>query len=170
MIYTAMLASPLGLLTLATDGDRVIGLWMEGQAHFRRGLSGDTLDGSHLEVVQKVSKWLDSYFSYGNPSPTQLPLSPAGTDYQKAVWSQLLKIPYGKTVTYGQLASIITKETGRPTSARAVGTAVGKNPISILIPCHRVVGAGGKLTGYAGGIERKELLLKLENSTNSLDR
>ena len=154
MTISAALPSPLGELILVSDGSALTGLRFAGQRHFPRGLP-DPGPVSASEVFEDTARWLELYFS-GKP-PSFLPrLSPEGTAFQRAVWERLLRIPYGKTVTYAALAA------GLRTSARAVGGAVGRNPISLIIPCHRVVGAGGALTGYAGGIGRKEALLRLE--------
>ena len=114
----------------------------------------------NLSIFDSVIRWLDAYFA-GKPMPVDLPLSPAGTDFQRRVWDILLTIPYGETTTYGAIA----KQLGAPMSAQAVGQAVGKNPLAIIIPCHRVVGANGQLTGYAWGIERKQWLLRHEEET-----
>ena len=155
MDHTMRYASPLGALLLASDGAALIGVWFEGQAHFARGL------GEHApqsdEALEAAAQWLDDYFA--GRAPGEAPkLAPRGTDFQKAVWRMLLKIPRGETTTYGAIAAALGS------SARAVGGAVGRNPISILIPCHRVTGADGSLTGYAGGIERKTALLKIEGT------
>ena len=154
MTITAAYLSPLGELILVSDGSALTGLRFTGQRHFPAGLPAPgPLFAS--EVFEDTARWLDLYFSGKRPS--FLPrLSPEGTAFQRTVWERLLRIPYGKTVTYAGLAA------GLGTSARAVGGAVGRTPISLIIPCHRVVGAGGALTGYAGGIRRKEALLRFE--------
>ncbi len=154
MTITAARPSPLGELILVSDGSALTGLRFTGQRHFPSGLPAPG-PISASEVFEDTARWLEQYFSGKRPS--FLPrLSPEGTAFQLAVWERLLRIPYGKTVTYAELAA------GLGTSARAVGGAVGHNPISLIIPCHRVVGAGGALTGYAGGIGRKEALLRFE--------
>ena len=154
MTITAARPSPLGELILVSDGSALTGLRFTGQRHFPAGLPAPG-PVSASEVFEDTARWLELYFSGERPS--FLPrLSPEGTAFQRAVWERLLRIPYGKTVTYAELAA------GLGTSARAVGGAVGRNPISLIIPCHRVVGAGGALTGYAGGIGRKEALLRFE--------
>lgn len=147
--------SPLGTITLASDGAALIGLWFEGQKHDCCRLSPDAVE-AEAPVFVDTRRWLDCYFSGGIPDFTP-PLAPRGTDFQQRVWVLLCQIPYGATVSYGELAARL----GCP-SPRAVGQAVGRNPISLLIPCHRVQGAGGRLTGYAGGLRRKEALLRLE--------
>ena len=147
--------SPLGEIVLAADGDALIGLWFSVQAHFGAGLRG--AESGDCAVLREAKVWLDDYFA-GNV-PTRTPkLSPRGTDFQQRVWAELLRIPRGKTVTYGELAERLGSH------ARAVGGAVGRNPISIMIPCHRVVGKDGSLTGYAGGTWRKEALLQIEKN------
>lgn len=150
-------ASPLGMLTVAAEGDRLTALVIDGQKYAEQHLAGE---GRALEtpVLRAAEDWLDRYFRGEKPDASALPLAPRGTDFQLRVWQALLAIPYGQTVSYGTLAS----ELG--SSARAVGAAVGRNPICILIPCHRVLAADGSPTGYAGGLENKEKLLKLEGS------
>ncbi len=148
--------SPLGEIVLAADGDALIGLWFSGQAHFGAGLRG--AEGGDCTVLREAQAWLDDYFA--GKAPETLPkLRPRGTVFQQRVWAELLRIPRGETVTYGALAEKLVSH------ARAVGGAVGRNPISIMIPCHRVVGKNGSLTGYAGGTERKAALLKIESGT-----
>ena len=154
MTITAARPSPLGELILVSDGSALTGLRFTGQRHFPAGLPAPG-PVSASEVFEDTARWLELYFSGERPS--FLPrLSPEGTAFQRTVWERLLRIPYGKTVTYAGLAA------GLGTSARAVGGAVGRNPISLIIPCRRVVGAGGALTGYAGGIGRKQALLRFE--------
>ena len=147
---------PLGEIVLAADGDALIGLWFSGQAHFCAGLRG--AEDGDCAVLREAKVWLDDYFAGRIPAQTPK-LRPRGTEFQKKVWAELLKIPRGETATYGALAEKLGSH------ARAVGGAVGRNPISIMIPCHRVVGKNGSLTGYAGGTERKAALLKIESGT-----
>ena len=156
-------SSPLGRITLASDGQALTGLWFDGQKYFGAGLGADP---SHqdLPVFQEAKAWLDRYFAGQDPGALP-PLNPSGTPFRKLVWELLCQIPYGHTVTYGQLAAQIDQRQGVASmSSQAVGGAVGHNPISILIPCHRVVGASGSLTGYAGGVEKKLALLRLEGA------
>lgn len=156
MQYTAHYTSPLGAITLAGDGVSLTGLWFDGQKYF-----ADTLDDEHtqksLPVFEEARRWLDLYFSGKKPNFLP-PLAPKATPFRKIVWDVLLSIPYGETMTYGEIAARI----GRPKAAHAVGGAVSRNPISLLIPCHRVVGTSGSLTGYAGGLDKKVQLLELE--------
>lgn len=158
--YTAKYPSPAGLLTLASDGAHLTGLWIEGQAHFGAGLPDQSREKA-LPIFQQTARWLDAYFSGSKPGALP-PLKPQGSPFRQAVWQILRGIPYGQTISYAEIARRLSASTGRPASPRAVGGAVAHNPISILIPCHRVLGKDGSLTGYAGGIQRKKLLLSLE--------
>ena len=167
MIYMGRYDSPLGPITLAGEDGALTGLWFDGQKYFGAGLPAGTPEGEP-PVFRQVRAWLDRYFRGEDPGPAP-PLAPAGTVFQRPVWEVLREIPYGRTATYGQVAQAAGRGLGRNTSPRAAGSAVGRNPISLLIPCHRVVGAGGSLTGYAGGLERKEALLKLESAEIFLD-
>ena len=161
MLYTNHYSSPLGSILLAADDTGLTGLWFEGQKYYAK----DLIPGAahkDLPVFRETTRWLNLYFQGKEPDFCPA-LHPCGTAFQKEVWEILLTIPYGKTMTYGEIAAKIAERNGlEKMSARAVGSAVGKNKISLLIPCHRVVGAGDKLTGYAGGVERKEYLLNLE--------
>ena len=153
--------SPLGRLLLAARGGSLTGLWMEGQRYFPE--DPDAL-GAEREtpVLVQARDWLDRYFAGARPAVSGLSLDPAGSVFQKRVWGALREIPYGETVTYGALAERLGL--GR-SGARPVGSAVGRNPISVIVPCHRVVGADGRLTGYAGGLERKRWLLEHESGS-----
>lgn len=161
MTYVNHYASPLGEILLASDGEAITGLWFLGAKYFARGLDPAARERD-LSVFQSAKSWLDAYFAGREPGALP-PLRPAGTDFQRQVWDLLLQIPYGATTTYGALARRLAEGRGR-VSAQAVGGAVGHNPISLLIPCHRVVGAGGSLTGYAGGVDKKLALLRLEGA------
>lgn len=157
MVYRSTCPSPLGLLTLASDGDALTGLWVEGQKYF--GLFPEPpLTEDALPVFREARRWLEAYFAGERPDPRALPLAPQGSPFRHRVWQLLLDIPYGETAAYGELAARLGS------SPRAVGGAVGHNPISLIIPCHRVLGAGGALTGYAGGLERKLWLLRHEGA------
>lgn len=147
---------------MASDGDALIGLWFIGQKHFGT-TSGDKYKEKPLPVFDRTAVWLDIYFGGGIPDFTPK-IALNDTNFRREVWDILLTIPYGRTMTYGGIAAIIAQKRGVPSiSAQAVGGAVGRNPISIIIPCHRVIGADGSFTGYAGGIERKEELLRIES-------
>ena len=163
MQYISHYASPLGNILLAADDLGLTGLWFEGQKYFALHLD-KTCEEKELPLFEDVKKWLDIYFSGKNPD-FKVPLHLHGTDFQKEVWDILCEIPYGQTMTYGEIAGQIASKSGRNSmSAQAVGGAVGHNPISIIVPCHRVVGSNGSLTGYAGGIDKKLALLTLEAS------
>ena len=163
MLYnTSHYASPLGGMTLVSDGTALVGLYFDGQKYAAEGLDA-TRTQKNLLIFEEARRWLDVYFSGRKPDFTP-PTAPAGTAFQQSVWEILRTIPYGQTVTYGAIARRIEQNTGCRMSAQAVGGAVGRNPISILIPCHRVVGTNGSLTGYAGGIDKKERLLRWERA------
>ena len=158
MIYTAHYTSPLGGITLTSDGMALTGLYFDGET------GCPPCDAAHkkdLPVFGEAMRWLDLYFAGKEPDFMPV-LNPTGTAFQQAVWEILRTIPYGATTSYGAIAKRLEKSTGKRMSAQAVGGAVGRNPISILIPCHRVIGADGSLTGYAGGLDKKEYLLRTE--------
>ena len=161
MQYTDKYRSPLGEITLASDGDHLTGLWFDGQKYFGNILPEQLAEKEH-PLLQDAKRWLDIYFSGRAPDFTP-PLRYDSTPFRKVVCDIMLTIPYGKTMTYGEIAAEIAIQQGlEKMSAQAVGGAVGHNPISLMIPCHRVVGTSGSLTGYAGGIDKKMKLLKLE--------
>lgn len=163
MNYTTHYDSPLGGITLASDGKALTGLWFDGQKYFGSTLSADHEPGN-LPVFEQTRKWLEIYFSGKAPDLTP-PLYVRATPFRKAVWDILLTIPFGQTMTYGEIAHKIAAQKGLShMSAQAVGGAVGHNPISLIIPCHRVVGADGNLTGYAGGTDKKLWLLSMEKA------
>ena len=166
MIYTYKYKSPLGHILLAADEVGITGLWFEGQKYF-----ANTLPEEHIpqetEILTETKKWLDMYFAGEEPKFTP-PLHPDGSTFRQAVWKILLQIPYGQTITYGEIAHRMSKlKNVSHMSAQAVGGAVGHNEISIIIPCHRVVGTNGSLTGYGGGIDKKISLLNLEHADMS---
>lgn len=161
MDYTFHFDSLLGGITLASDGEALTGLWFDRQKYF-----ADTLDPEHAEkmlpVFDETIRWLDTYFAGKIPDFTPK-LAPRGTHFQHAVWDVLLTIPYGHTMSYGEISKVLGCR-----SSQAVGGAVGRNPISLIIPCHRVVGADGSLTGYAGGVDKKRRLLEMEQTAVAL--
>ena len=166
MIYTSLYSSPLGSITLASDETSIIGLWFNGQRHFGNILP-ELTEQKELSIFKDAKHWLDIYFSGKEPQFLP-PLKYDSTPFRKSVCDIMLTIPYGKTMTYGEIAEKIAEEKGlKKMSAQAVGGAVGHNPISLMIPCHRVVGTSGSLTGYGGGIDRKVKLLKLEKTDMS---
>lgn len=163
MQYTSHYASPLGGILLAADGAGLTGLWFEGQKHFARRLE-DAHEEREIPLFRDVKRWLDQYFSGWEPD-FMPPLHLIGTAFEREVWDILRAVPYGSTTTYGEIAAQLARQRGLAhMSAQAVGGAVGHNPISIIVPCHRVLGADGSLTGYAGGLERKRSLLALEGA------
>ena len=157
--------SPVGRLWLATDarGDNVTGLWLEGQKYFGSPDLDDGEPNGDAPALTIAREWLDRYFAGDKPDPHEVPCAAPGSEFQHLIWDLLCDIPFGGVTTYGRLAREAAARMGRPTmSSQAVGGAVGRNPVSIIVPCHRVVGANGSLTGYAGGSDRKIALLKLE--------
>ncbi|MDO5541301.1 MAG: methylated-DNA--[protein]-cysteine S-methyltransferase [Eubacteriales bacterium] len=169
MKYIEKYESPIGKIILASDEESLTGLWFEGQKYFPHIPPDAEAAGKDLPVMSMTKKWLDIYFQ--GEEPDFMPaLCPAGTPFRREVWEILQRIPYGNTMTYGEIGQLLAKKHGRQNmSAQAVGQAVGHNPVSILIPCHRVLGKGNALTGYAGGVEKKLMLLKLEKVTDYED-
>lgn len=165
MYYQINYKSPIGNMTVVCDGQKkhIIGLWIEGQKYFQAALSGEPVPGEDVPVLQKAVSWLDAYFAGKRPAISELPLAPEGGAFRQEVWKILCEIPYGSVTTYGEIAKKMAVGMGRESmSAQAVGGAVAHNPISVIIPCHRVVGTNGSLTGYAGGIDKKIKLLAHE--------
>lgn len=163
MYYSKNYESNVGGLTLVSDGENLTGLWMIGQKYYCKTVDGEMNTNEDLPVFRTAVNWLDRYFAGEQPERMGLPLAPAGTGFRQAVWKILCEIPYGQVTTYGEIARKIARQQNRRTmSAQAVGGAVGHNPISIIIPCHRVIGSNGSLTGYAGGVDKKIKLLELE--------
>ena len=161
MFYISEYKSPVGEITIASNGEMLTGLWFDGQKNFADTLP-ENYEENDLPVFEQTKKWLDIYFSGKAPDFTP-PLDMGGiSPFRKRVWEIMLEIPFGQTSTYGKIAKQIAEETGKKVSAQAVGGAVGHNSISLVIPCHRVVGTNGGLTGYAGGIDKKIKLLRLE--------
>lgn len=163
MQYITYYHSPVGKILLSTDYTALTGLWFEEQKYFAANLPPE-YEERNLPIFKDATRWLDIYFSGQNPD-FSIPLHLTGTSFQIQVWEILCSIPYGDTMTYGKIAEKIAQHRGiSHMSAQAVGGAVGHNPISILVPCHRVIGSDGSLTGYAGGVEKKRWLLKLEKA------
>ncbi len=161
MIYYTEYLSPVGKLLIVSDGQNLTGLWIENQRFYPTKLCHNGIRNNNLQIFNQTKKWLDNYFAGNQPAITQLSLIPYGTPFRQKVWQILCQIPYGHVSTYGEIAKQIT-ETGQKMSARAVGGAIGHNPISIIIPCHRIIGTSGKSGGYAGGLDIKMKLLELE--------
>lgn len=161
MIYTCTIETPLGQLLAAVEEDALTGLWFTSQKHYPKDMETWVSKPGHLLFIE-LKNWLEEYFK-GEESKINFPMAPKGTDFQKIVWKFLMEIPFGQTTTYGTIAKKVAAEIGKKSmSAQAVGGAVGRNPISILIPCHRVIGADKNLTGYDGGLDKKEALLNIE--------
>lgn len=162
MFYSMTYQSPIGDCLLAADEEYLIGLWFEGQKYYCRLAEALQEDNQH-PVLQRAKEWLDDYFAGKRPDLHKLPLAPIGSEFRQDVWNILKEISYGEVMTYGEIAKKIAAQRNQKTmSAQAIGGAVGNNPISVIIPCHRVVGSNGSLTGYAGGIDKKLWLLNHE--------
>lgn len=168
MYYSTTYSLPIGTVTLACDGDNLVGLWMEGQKYHGGTIPEAMVAKDDVAVFDAAKKWLDRYFAGEKPAISELRLAPIGSEFRQGVWSILCEIPYGEVITYGDIAKKMAVKMNKATmSSQAVGGAVGHNPISIIVPCHRVVGANGSLTGYAGGIKTKVTLLELEGADMS---
>ena len=167
MIYTTHYKSPIGDLLLASKDNKLIGLWIEGQKYYKSNFLEEMKENENDKTLLKAKKWLDRYFNKEKPSIKELEFNPMGSEFRKTVWKILCDIPYGKVTTYKKIAEEIAEQKGvAKMSAQAVGGAVGHNPISIIIPCHRVVGTNGDLTGYAGGLDKKIYLLEHEKNSD----
>lgn len=163
MYYGTNYDSPLGNIIIASDESHIVGVWFENQKHIDKTMPADIIYGNNLPIFQRGIKWLNDYFSNKKPSIADIPLAPIGGEFRQIVWKILMEIPYGETMTYGDVAKETAKRMDKKSmSAQAVGGAIGHNPIAIIVPCHRVVGADRNLTGYAGGIEKKIMLLSHE--------
>ncbi len=155
--------SPIGKIIITSNGKSLCGVYFEGQKYFLYSIKTPLTENNDLDILKITKNWLDRYFAKEKPKISELPILAEGTNFRKLIWEVLLEIPYGTTMTYGEIAKIAARKLNKlKISAQAVGGAIGHNPISIIIPCHRVIGAGGKLTGYAGGIDKKLELLTLE--------
>ena len=168
MIEITYYQSPIGELLLAAKNDKLIGLWIKDQKYYLSNVQEELKERSDHVLLNQTKEWLDRYFNGEKPAIKELELEPIGSEFRKRVWEILCEIPYGEVMTYHDIAKRIAKEKGiKRMSAQAVGGAVGHNPISIIIPCHRVVGSNGSLIGYAGGIQRKKYLLEHEKADMS---
>ena len=162
MHYLNHYESPLGAMTMAGDGEHLTGLWFDGQKYDRSTIDDDAVLQPRLPVFTQTAQWLDAYFEGADPGFTP-PISIEGSDFRKMVTSIMLSIPFGATSTYARIAAEVARRLGRKQmSAQAVGGAVGHNPITLIVPCHRVLASDGSLRGYAGGVDRKERLLEME--------
>lgn len=167
--YKTTYQSPVGRYVLVcNDSNRLVGVWLVGQKYFCMGVDV-LIEKDNLKIFKDTKLWLDDYFAGKKPNINSLPLAPIGNEFRQAVWAELCKIPYGEVTTYGNIAKEIAKQKGlTKMSAQAIGGAVGHNPISIIIPCHRVIAQNGSLTGYAGGVEVKQKLLELEKTSHQI--
>lgn len=165
MKYKCFYESPIGKIILSSNGIDITGLWFDSSRFIDKLNMIEFNINEELEVFRMTKLWLDRYFNGEEPNPEEIPIELEGSDFSLKVWEKLKGIPYGNTVTYGDIAKQISKENNlEKMSAQAVGHAVGYNPISIIVPCHRVVGAKGNLTGYGGGLDKKIELLKIEKA------
>lgn len=164
MIYTSKYKSPMGDLLLASKNNELIGMWFINQKYYLSNIKEEMTEKDDEPIIEKTKKWLNRYFKKQEPQANEIKINPVGSEFQKLVWKLLCEIPYGSTTTYKEIALKVAKIKGlKHMSSQAVGGAVSRNPISIIIPCHRVIGTNGKLTGYAGGLDKKTELLKIEN-------
>ena len=162
MYYSTVFSSPIGMITLACYDDKLVGLWTEGQKYHGDTIPEAIVENNDIPVLGSAKNWIVRYFAGEKPDIAELPLAPVGGEFRQSVWKILCEIPYGEVTTYGSIAKKIAVKTGRDSmSSQAIGGAVGHNPISIIIPCHRVVGSNGSLTGFAGGVQMKVKLLEL---------
>ena len=163
MVYKTYYESPIGSITLASDGENIIGLWMEGQKYYGDTVTEEMIEKNELVIFAKTKKWLDRYFMGEKPNISEISLVPRGGEFRTIIWDILCQIPYGQVTTYGEIGKKAAKIMNKKNmSAQAVGGAVGHNPISIIIPCHRVISGNGSLTGFSGGLNKKIALLKHE--------
>lgn len=163
MLYKSYCASPLGNLLLVSDGKNLLGLFIEGQKYYLNSIEEELIENNQLAIFKKTKDWLCHYFMGEQPSISTIPLAPRGTEFRQIVWQLLCEIPYGTVITYKELAKRVAQKLNKKSmSAQAIGQAVGHNPISVIIPCHRVIGTNHHLTGYAAGVEKKMKLLELE--------
>ena len=170
VIHTKIYKSPFGELLIAEKDHGLIGLWIEGQKYYLSSIKEEMQETKESTVLNQAADWLDRYFAGEQPENSELPLAPGGSEFRKEIWQFLCEIPYGEVTTYGEISKAYAKRHGREhMSAQAIGGAIAHNPISIIIPCHRVIGTNGDLTGYAGGIDRKVWLLKHENYNGFAD-
>ena len=163
MIYTSNYKSPVGSILIASKDNKLIGLWIENQKHYLSNYNEEISQKENIEILEKTKKWLDRYFNGEKPKIDELDINPIGSEFRKNVLEILKNIPYGEVTTYNDIAKKIAKQKGiAKMSAQAVGGAVGHNPISIIVPCHRVLGVNKNITGYGGGLHLKRELLKIE--------
>ncbi len=163
MLYKTYYNSPLGNILLVSNENSLIGLWIKNQKYYLDKIQEEMIEKDNIDILVRTKTWLDKYFKGENPDISSISLAPIGNEFRQNVWKILCDIPYGQTITYGEIAKKIQDKMNKKSmSAQAIGNAVGHNPISIIIPCHRVIGSSGNLTGYAGGIDNKIKLLEIE--------
>ena len=162
-LYQNFFESKLGTLTLLSDEKNLLGLWFNGQKYFGAGYDLNVAEVFATRPIKQALKWLTNYFAGQTPDPFAVPIKPNVSTFSQKVLKELQKVPYGEVITYKELSNRVQKGQNKVNKARAIGNAVGHNPISLIIPCHRVIGSDGSLTGYAGGLDRKKALLKMEN-------
>ncbi len=163
MIFASYYQSPIGIFLIASRDNKIIGVWQKDQKHYLENIEEEIIISDQIPVIIQTKKWLDQYFNGEKPNIEELVLNPIGSDFRKRVWKILTRIPYGTVTTYKKISEMVAKEMNlEHMSAQAVGNAIGHNPISIIIPCHRVIGTNGSLIGYAGGLDKKAYLLNHE--------
>ena len=162
-LYKEFFESELGTLTLLSDEKNLLGLWFNGQKYFGAGYDLNNAEVVVTRPIRQAQKWLTDYFVGQNPDPFAVPIKPNVSAFGQKVLKELQRVPYGEIITYKELSNRVQKAQNKVNKARAIGNAVGHNPISLIIPCHRVIGSDVSLTGYAGGLDRKKALLKMEN-------
>lgn len=168
MIYKAYFNSPVGKILLASENNQLIGLWLENQKYYLGQIKEELIENDNEEILVKTKAWLNEYFKGNQPKIAELALNTKGSEFAKTVWASLINIPYGETTTYKNLSLEVARKLNKKSiSCQAIGGAIGHNPISIIIPCHRVIGSNGSLTGYAGGLSKKEKLLEHERNTKN---
>lgn len=167
MVFSSYYQSPIGKLLIASKNNQIIGVWLKDQKYYLENIEEKMVISDHIPVIIQTKKWLREYFNGEKPNIEELPLNPIGSDFRRKVWKILTKIPYGTVTTYKRVSEILAEEMNlQHMSAQAVGAAIGHNPISIIIPCHRVIGTNGSLVGYSGGLNKKEILLNHEKKTS----
>ncbi|MFD1392962.1 methylated-DNA--[protein]-cysteine S-methyltransferase [Lacticaseibacillus jixianensis] len=170
MLAQSTYESPLGEMTLLADDDHLLGVWFQDQQYFGGTVDLRLVPRQETRVLITAGRWLEAFFAGAQPEPRLVPVQLSGTAYRQAVLCALLEVPYGAVTTYGELAAVVSRRLGRRAAPRAIGGAVAHNPLSVIVPCHRVIGQAGALVGYAGGIDRKMMLLGMEGHTVDVDR
>ncbi|MCI8346491.1 MAG: methylated-DNA--[protein]-cysteine S-methyltransferase [Bacilli bacterium] len=163
MVFASYYHSPIGTFLIASKDNQIIGVWLKNQKYYLQNIEEKIIMSNHIPIIIQTKQWLDRYFDGEKPNIKELTLNPVGSDFRKKVWKILTRIPYGTVTTYKRVSEILAKEMNiEKMSIQAVGSAIGHNPISIIIPCHRVIGTNGTLVGYSGGLDKKDYLLNHE--------